>query len=297
MDNVFDYTELLKVGRKNRNWNLYSLYFRALLNISLARFKWVNLPEELQGKEWYIEKKLALTGVLAMARDEETGKLMMLPCVVKGGVTMYGESPEYELIGENGFNRTFKRDDIAICYDNMSRQPITIAMAYEYAVRASDVQRTADVRLNKHKKPLMWRGNRKMTESIKNLEKDIKENSDSVIVDEDIIGGESIVMELKNDVGFIQRDLMSYKGDLFGEYFGFQGINFNPSNGKKERLVSEEQKSNNEQILNFRNSFLRSRKEFCKEANRKFGLNIDCFYESDTIDETAKKEGEEDDLE
>lgn len=287
MDGVYDFTDQLRYLKKNaKNWSLYALYMRCLLNGSMSRFSWDGLPTELQGKEWYIEKKLMVQGLMAMAKEPETGKYLMLPAIPSGGITMYGESPQYTLVADNGLNWTFNREDIALCYDNLSRLPITGPMAYEYANRMCDTQRTGDVRLLKHKKPLMWKGPRKVMESIKNLESDLKENAESVIIDDDMIDPSTMNMNLNNDVTFIQRDLVSYKQDLMGEYFMFQGINCNPANGKKERLVSEEQKSNNEQILVFRDNFLKSRQDFCEEANRKFGLNMTCSFKHDTIDES-----------
>lgn len=288
MDGVYDFTDQIKYLKKNaKNWSLYALYMRCLLNGSMSRFTWDGFPDELKGKDWYIEKKLMTQGLMALAKEPETGKYIMLPALPIGGITLYGESPEYQLVADNGLNWTFKRDEIALCYDNKSRMPITGPMAYEYANRMADIQRTGDVRLVKHKKPLMWKGPRKVMETIRNMEADLKENSESVIIDDEMLDPSTLNMNLNNDVTFIQRDLVSYKQDLMGEYFMFQGINCNPANGKKERLVSEEQMSNNEQILVFRDNFLKARQDFCEEANRKFGLDIKCEYTHDTLEEVS----------
>lgn len=279
---IFDITSLLKKQYKKPaqfdNETLRTLYFRVMLNGLYSRFEWDVLPDDLKGKSWYIEKKLAETGIMGFAKDPETGHYMFLPAMPIGGLTMYGESPRYQLIGDNGVTFEFEKDDVAICYDNVSRAPISIPMAYEFATRISDVQRTCDVRVNKHKMPIVWKGPKKIIESLKNALMDLLGNQEALVFDDDTDVDLAKLDMFNSEIKFLNRDLINYKQDLLGEFFGYSGVNFNPANGKKERLVAEEQHSNDEQVLLFRKSFMKCRQDFCKEVKEKFGVEINVKY-------------------
>lgn len=279
---IVDITKYLKKQYKSKddymNKSLRALYFRLMLNGLYSRFEWDVLPDDLKGKSWFIEKNLSEHGIMAFAKDPETGHFMMLPALPIGGITMYEESPKYNLVAANGKTFMFNREDIAICYDNLSRMPLTRPMASEYSRRVADIQRTADVRLNQHKKPIIWKGPRKLIESLKQALRDLLSNEETLVFDdEDQITANKLEM-FNSEIKFLNRDLVSYKQDLFGEFYGFCGVNFNPANGKKERLVSEEQHSNDEQVLLFRQSFLKQRQDFCEEVKEKFGVDIHVRY-------------------
>ena len=54
----------------------------------------------------------------------------------------------------------------------------------------------------------------------------------------------------------------------------FLGVNTNPSDKKKERLIVSEVSSNNEQIDIQSACMLLTRQEACRQINEKFGLNV-----------------------
>ena len=54
----------------------------------------------------------------------------------------------------------------------------------------------------------------------------------------------------------------------------FLGLNTNPSDKKKERLITTEVESNNEQTDIQAESMLLCRQLACEEINKKYGLNV-----------------------
>ena len=61
------------------------------------------------------------------------------------------------------------------------------------------------------------------------------------------------------------------------EALTFLGIN-NANTDKKERLITDEVKANDEQLFVARQVMLNARKMACKEINEMFGLNIDVEF-------------------
>ena len=61
------------------------------------------------------------------------------------------------------------------------------------------------------------------------------------------------------------------------EALTFLGIN-NANTDKKERLITDEVKANDEQLYVARQVMLNARKQACEEINKMFGLNIDVEF-------------------
>ena len=61
------------------------------------------------------------------------------------------------------------------------------------------------------------------------------------------------------------------------EALTFLGIN-NANTDKKERLITDEVRANDEQLYIARQIMLNARKQACDEINKMFGLNIDVEF-------------------
>ena len=70
---------------------------------------------------------------------------------------------------------------------------------------------------------------------------------------------------------------MQLKFELLNEVRTFLGIN-NSNTNKKERLITDEVNSNNQEIMAQREALLLQRKIACDKINSMFGLNISCSF-------------------
>lgn len=272
------------------------MYLDHFLNITMTRFKWENLPETMEFKGWYIEKMLALYGCIALFKEPNSDKLVILRAMGVGQPTLFGEYTQYEVFGENGWTATINAEDCVVCWDNATHTASTGFALNSFASRVSDVQRTCDVRLKHHKAPVIMTGTQRVLASLKRFWKKIDNNEDHIIVTEGF-DPLSNVGQVLYDANYINKQLQEYKQDLITEFYAMQGINYNPSDGKKERLIVNEVESNNEQILQSRMIHLEQRKQFCKEANEKFGLNIQCDYNLQQKDIDGKIDKTDDNIE
>lgn len=283
-----------RTNAETKNTSAEIMYLDQMLNISMSRFKWNGLPEKMVGKDWYIEKMLALFGCVVLFRESDSGKLVILKGMGVGQPTLFGEFTEYAVYGDNGFTRIIPADDCVVCWDNGTHTPMTGMMLGNFADRVAEVQRVCDVRLKHHKAPVILTGTQKLLSSIKRFWKKMDDNESHIIVTEGF-DPSNIIGQVVYDTGFINNDLQTYKKNLMSEFYAMQGINYNPADAKKERLITNEVDSNNEQVLQARMVHLEQRKQFCEAANKKFGLSMSCEYSlqdrnmDGKIDETEVK--------
>lgn len=267
-------------GKKLISNKLTSMKYREyLLDVVLSRFRWDSDIDELKNLTWYIEKSLAEHGCLGLTIHPETGKYLLLKASGVGTPTLHGDYTEYMLYGENGYTFTVKKEDVVILYNTLSRENIYGSLIVSYAERISDVQRTADIRMNNHKSPIILSGPRKMLDTFKLYLKRLIRNDEAIVITDDLKDNlKSSIQDIKYDAAFINNDLMTYKGHLFKEFFAMIGVNFNNETGKKERVNIPEVEANNEQIFRARYSAMLARETFSKQVKEKFGIDLHCKY-------------------
>ena len=257
-----------------KNQALFVMYFNYLLDMNNGRFKWEGLPEELEEHKWFIENTLALHSVCILFKEPITGKFLFLPATPLGGPTMYGDYNEYLALGVNGQSFNVKREDCVVFWDTLGRNNSTIIELTEFANRIGEIQRTKDVRLINHKKPLIFTGTQNNVENANAFTSRMNENEVAIVIDD----ASPILTPIKNEITFLNNELEKSKQELINEFLQMQGINTNPEDGKKQRMLVDEVNSNNEKIIAARMSYLEPRVRACEEANEKWGLNLKCYY-------------------
>ena len=255
------------------NNSLFISYFTNVMNLVVGRIKIDGLPDELKNEEWYINMSMMLGGCAVLYKDTALDKFIMLQGEPIGAPNIYGSYDSYMVHGQNGYTKILDSEDCVVFWDSLTRMPNTYLNIVNFVDRMTDIQRVADVRMFNHKMPTIYRGSAKVVSAIKKMFSKIWNNEPAVFVDDEF-QNPNVTSQFINDVKFLNRDLMLYKKDLMHELIMWLGLNANPSEGKKERLLSDEVNANNEMIDSIRSNFMRARDIACEQAKEKFGLDI-----------------------
>ena len=121
------------------NYKTFSLLKTTYLTAVLSTFKWGNLPDgitKLNPETW-----LCYWG--ALARFDDNGERKIMPCYPSGQIKENGEFETYTMVAYNGKNWTRKREEIALCYNNILKIP-SIYMINELVEKSDFALRAVD---------------------------------------------------------------------------------------------------------------------------------------------------------
>ncbi|MDD3139069.1 MAG: hypothetical protein PHX08_08870 [Lachnospiraceae bacterium] len=269
--NIFDKQISTDKKASLQNDYLFVIYFTKLVNYALSMFEWGNLPEEMKDQTRYMEMVLLFTGAGVMYEDDEFDKFDFLQMLPNGSFDRYGNQEEFTARGYNGYNKRLNQESGVVCWNNYTRSADMIPTIISFAERLADVQRTIDVRLEHHKVPVLFQGNKNNKFSLLNIFKKRQNHEPVVIVDEQLDYHNAVINI--TDPQFIVTDLWEYKKDLWNEAMLFLGVD-NAKLDKKERMIEAEVRSNDEQIELGRDIMLNARRDFVKKANERWGLSM-----------------------
>lgn len=249
----------------------YTDYYKRLSLIALACNQWDNLPNNIS--ERWIERFLYSEGKCVVFEDKKMG-LMVTKCEEFGTLNNYDEptlvqpvANNYQYEGEpliNGKN-------CVVIWNNDLMVPTRNTIQL-FAYRLADITRTADINIGAQKTPTMLVGNDKNILSLKTVYKQWSGNEPVIYFNKDGING-NIIQAIKTDAPPVFDKLRDEKHQIWNECMTFLGIN-NANMDKRERLVTDEVRANNEQVDISGDTMLKSRQEACERINKMFKTNI-----------------------
>lgn len=245
------------------------IYYR-LSMLSQSVYEWEGLPEGLSGR--HLEAFLYHEGAAMFYKDREKG-LMFSRVASHGNTNDFDEPTKVRpmLKNKSFLTKTYRpHEDCVLIYNNTYARP-TATTARIYASRMTQMQRTADININALKTPIMFRGSERQKNTMYNIYKNIDEYKPFFMIDKSLEQIPFECLDLKVPILFPQ--LFCEKNKLLNEYLTFIGIN-NANTDKRERLVDDEVRANNQEVLQFGEAFLACRQEAAKEINRLFELDI-----------------------
>lgn len=250
------------------NDSTYNHYYSYLSLIAKTVFEWTGLPDSVSAK--YIEYCLFNFGMAVFFEDDKLGKLCLQaqPTDLKN---VYRDPLSVRAVGENGYNEEIK-DKFVLIKNNDDDIP-TRSSIENFAYRLYDSQRTADTNMFLHKIPYIILCEEKELLSMKKIFEKVGNN-------EPVIYGlkNGAIMDnvkvLETKVPLIFNEVMDYKKTIWNECMTYLGIN-NSNIDKRERLVTEEVSSNDDQVAFSGATMLKTRKEACEKINKMFGLHVD----------------------
>lgn len=280
------------------NEDTYWDYYKRLKEYAINMFEWINLPDTVDAR--YIELMLFDLGYVCFFKDDITnfkkktnlpyddGEYLCLQCTVGGKFNVYNLPTMYKIYTASGYHAERDKSNAVIIYNNYLHLP-TMRTVQLFAYRLYNIERTIDVMISQLKHPFVLTVPENQVLSYKNLYKKVDENEPLIIADNgmDMNQINSIQTGVKNET----INLNTLKHQIMNEFLTFVGIN-NANTDKKERLITNEVESNNEQLLCSRDIMLNARKQACKEINKMFGLNIDVRFRQYKVEEQEEKQSE-----
>lgn len=242
-------------------------YYDRLRSLALSMFEWENLPESCSAR--MLEQSLFTYGNAIFVDDPERG-FLAIKCNPSGEFNVNEEAISYKAYGIN-YSRDFDRKDCVYIRNNYLEKPTDITIML-FASRLAEAERTIDVNIKAQKTPRFIRGTDKALNTLKNIWLDYDGNEPVIVigkqVDIDSIKVEDITAP------FVADKVQQYKRDIWNECMTFLGINNNPNDQKKERMIVDELNANNDLVNINAQAMLLTRQEACNAINKKYGLDI-----------------------
>ena len=257
------------MGKANniKSTAIFHDYYSRLKNIALSVFKWEGLPETCNAK--FLEDCLFNYGKAVFVEDAEMS-FLNLKVTAADSLNVYNEPIAYRAYS-TGYDKYFDADNCVIIRNNLMEKS-TDSTIILFAERLASLEMAISVNINAQKTPILVRCDEKTRLTLENVYKQYEG-------DKPVIFGAKSLQEKPLDVlttgaPFVADKLREEKRAVWNEALEFLGINTNPSDRKKERLITSEVNSNNEQIDIQSLTMLSSRELACDLINKKYGLNV-----------------------
>lgn len=250
-----------------KNHAVFHDFYSRLKNIALSIFQWEGLPETCNAR--FLEKCLYSYGTAVFIEDSEMS-FLNLKVTPATSLNVYEEPTSYTAFS-TGYNKIYNADDCVYIRNNIMEKS-TDSTIILFAERLTRIELALQVNINAQKTPVLIRCDEKQKNTMTALYNQYEGNSPV------IFGAKSLQEKplevLKTDAPFVADKLREEKRAVWNEALEFLGLNTNPSDKKKERLVVNEVDANNEQIEIQSQTMLLCRQEACEQINKMFGLHV-----------------------
>lgn len=272
----------------SRNTDMFNYYYESLLNDVLARFEW-NLPD---GWDFtFFIYTLYLWGFVGVYRTPKFGTVCD-----RVGLTALGFNYQpTELVianpllsGKDSYNRKIGIDG-ALIKLRPDYRGVSALVSY-YADQMAIITEAALVNAFNSKQPEIFLSkNKQQAEALKRMYDDIATGIPAVFPDRRLIDAEGnpTVMQLHSTaganylVGKLLNDLATVRNNFYTEI----GIN-NANTAKRERLITDEVKANNEAVESKLMLWYDSIRRGIDQVKKVFGdIGIDCRIRKEVTDD------------
>lgn len=250
-----------------RNTLIFHDYYSRLKEIALSVFKWNNLPETCSAR--FLEDTLFHFGNAVFVHDP-TMSFLTLKVAPSDTLNVYNEPLSFRAYS-TGYDRDYKADECVYIRNNYLEKS-TDSTIILFAEKLAEIDISATINIKAQRTPVLVRCDEKTRTSL-----------DAVYTQYDggkpVIWGSKSLQDkplevLKTDAPFIADRLREEKRAVWNEALEFLGLNTNPSDKKKERLIISEVNANNEQIDIQSETMLLTRVKACELINTMWGLNV-----------------------
>lgn len=264
------------------NFNAFSFFFDELCSIAMNRFKWVDLPPEVDS--WFLEQTLFHCGqaTISAPKDMPMRNAYAMQAVTKSNPDANFEYSQWIARGYNGLQWDCTPDNGVIVYDNIYRTPIVNKLQF-IAAECANIMRTKQTVRQHMRQPVIIQAPNEMRQQLSNLTSQIA-NGQPYIVTYNGFNGNVDTSLLNVTSGNEDRNLPALQADLKDVWnMGLAYLGIATGEKKMERQsVPEIQQEGNPTSLMALNS-LDMRRRACEKLNELTGLNTTVVWNTDIV--------------
>lgn len=311
MDSLYNWTRLPnggipkglkgnKVQQENDylNQDTYLMYMWRLYDLAISVFEWKNLPAGINERqmEWWLLRNGAFVFLYDEAIKDDPYQrspegYAVMQVLLQGGFDIYNIPKERTAYSVDPQHNNIPCDitNSVICFNDNTRTPTFLTLDL-YAKMLWQCERTVYTNIAQQKTPRIVKCTEKQRLSLQNLFAQVDGFMPVCWADKDL---DLTGVEVLDTVSpYVADKVQVVKHQIWNEALTFLGIE-NTNSDKKERMVSDEVLNNMGDVEAQRFTRLNARKQFCKEVNELFGLDIDVEFRTGTYIKGAGDELEE----
>lgn len=280
--------DLQFVESSQKNRVTYQYYLELLKEIAVSRFIWDGLPDTVDPR--FLEMSLLTDGQAIFFNDEDIGHLA-LKTMTSGQFDLYGVPIDRTAYASNGYQKSLKKENSVIIYNNMLRTP-TMMQIEMFAGRLTELDRVIDVNIRAQKTPIVLICDEKQRLTLKNLYKEYDGNAPFIFGDKNLDLKQ--VTSINTGAPYVADKIYQQKTNIWNEFLTYIGVP-NLRETKKERLIQDEVARSLGGTIAARNSALNARQQAADEINRMFNIDISVKFNYNVNGDNQAAIGGEDD--